>query len=125
MEVRFQIELHRKDEELLKHIQAYFGGIGSIYSVGKGCLSFRVSTLDHILKIIDHFNKYPLITHKLADYKLFCNVVAMMQRKEHLTREGLEKIVASPSDSLVFGYINQRYKTKVKFDTITFTFVEK
>ena len=52
MEVRFQIELHRKDEELLKLIQAYFGGVGAIYPVGKGCSAFRASTVDHILKII-------------------------------------------------------------------------
>lgn len=91
---RFQIELNRKDEGLLKLIQAYFGGIGYIHNVGKDCLAFRVSTLDHLVKIIDHFDKYPLITQKLADYKLFCSVVAMMRLKEHLTQEGLEKIVA-------------------------------
>ena len=94
VEVRFQIELNRKDEGLLKLIQAYFGGIGVIYRVAKDCLAFRVSTLDHLVKIIDHFDKYPLITQKLADYKLFCYVVAMMRLKEHLTQEGLEKIVA-------------------------------
>lgn len=94
VEVRFQIELNRKDEGLLKLIQAYFGGIGVIYRVAKDCLAFRVSTLDHLVKIIDHFDKYPLITQKLADYKLFCYVIAMMRLKEHLTQEGLEKIVA-------------------------------
>lgn len=93
--LKLNFKFHRKDEELLKLIQAYFGGVGAIYRVGKGCLAFRVSTLDHILKIIDHFEKYPLITQKLADYKLFCDVVDIMLRKEHLTQEGLEKIVAS------------------------------
>ena len=61
VEVRFQIELNSKDEGLLKLIQAYFGGIGVIYRVAKDCLAFRVSTLDHLVKIIDHFDKYPLI----------------------------------------------------------------
>ena len=62
----FIITLHLKDLELLKLIQAYFGGIGAIYPVGKGCIAFRVSTLDHVLKIMDHFDKYPLITQKLS-----------------------------------------------------------
>lgn len=44
--------------------------------------------------MIKHFDKYPLITFKLADYLLFKEVVGMIQLKEHLTMDGLEKIVA-------------------------------
>jgi len=44
--------------------------------------------------VIKHFDKYPLISFKLADYLLFKEVVNMIQLKEHLTVEGLEKIVA-------------------------------
>lgn len=44
--------------------------------------------------IIDHFDKYPLLTQKQADFKLFKQVVELMNRKEHLTIEGLHKIVA-------------------------------
>lgn len=44
--------------------------------------------------VIDHLDKYPLITNKLADYILFKQVVGMMLLKEHLTSEGLDKIVA-------------------------------
>lgn len=88
----FQIELHRKDEELLKDIQAFFG-VGNIFKGGKDCLSFRVITADHLLKIITHFDKYPLITQKFSDYLLFREVVMMMNQGEHLTKEGLDKIV--------------------------------
>lgn len=44
--------------------------------------------------VIDHLDKYPLIINKLAYYILFKEVVEMMLLKEHLTSEGLEKIVA-------------------------------
>lgn len=44
--------------------------------------------------MINHFDKYPLITSKLSDYILFKEVVGMIQLKEHLTMDGLEKIVA-------------------------------
>ena len=39
--------------------------------------------------IIDHFDKYPLITQKRADFILFKSIVEMLNRKEHLTEEGL------------------------------------
>lgn len=88
----FQIELHRKDEELLKDIQAFFG-VGNIFKGGKDCLSLRVTSTDPLLKIITHFDKYPLITVKFSDYLLFREVVMMMKQGEHLTKEGLDKIV--------------------------------
>lgn len=43
--------------------------------------------------IIDHFNKYPLITQKRADFELFKQIVDLMNRQEHLTPDGLKKIV--------------------------------
>jgi hypothetical protein len=50
--------------------------------------------LDQILdKILPHFDQYPLITKKLADYLLFREVVMLMKDREHLTAEGLQKII--------------------------------
>jgi len=47
--------------------------------------------------VIDHFDKYPLITHKLADYLLFKQAFELVNRKEHLTLgpkgPGIQKIV--------------------------------
>lgn len=44
--------------------------------------------------IIPHFDKYPLITQKYADFLLFKQVVNLMNDKAHLTSEGLAKILA-------------------------------
>ncbi len=44
--------------------------------------------------IIDHFDEYPLITKKQADFLLFKQVFDLISRKEHLTMEGLPKFVA-------------------------------
>ena len=44
--------------------------------------------------IIDHFSKYPLITQKCYDFKLFEKAVHLVELKEHLTYDGLRKIVA-------------------------------
>jgi hypothetical protein len=53
-----------------------------------------VFSLNEIQKIVEHFDTYPLITQKHGDYLLFREAVILIQRKEHLTLEGLEKIVA-------------------------------
>jgi hypothetical protein len=44
--------------------------------------------------LIDHFENYPLITQKFADYKLFKQAFELIKSKQHLSPEGLRKIVA-------------------------------
>lgn len=43
--------------------------------------------------IIDHFDKYPLITQKY-DYYILFKMVNLVQNNEHLTVEGLQKFLA-------------------------------
>ena len=93
-EANFTINLHVRDIELLKLIQAYFGGVGRIGKERNNCCDYTIGSLNQILtKVIPHFDKYPLKTQKYADYLLFKEVVMMMQRGEHLTIEGLQKII--------------------------------
>ena len=42
--------------------------------------------------IIPFFKKHPIQGVKSEDFKDFCLVAEMMEKKEHLTSEGLEKI---------------------------------
>jgi len=94
LEANFTINLHARDLDLLNLIQNYFGGVGRINKERNGCCDFVISSLDQIVtKVIPHFDKYPLKTHKYSDYLLFKKVVGMMRQKEHLTIEGLHKIV--------------------------------
>jgi len=44
-------------------------------------------------KIIPHFDNYSLISQKHAYYLLFREVVMIMQRREHLTSEGIQTII--------------------------------
>ncbi len=56
--------------------------------------AFRVSSPKQILEhILPHFDKYPLITQKSADFLLFKIIVQMMLNREHLNEEGLQEIV--------------------------------
>lgn len=90
----FQISLHDKDRAILFGIRDSLGGVGEVYDRGKDACIYRVCTPKELTNVIDHFDNYPLLTQKRADFELFKSVVAMMKRKEHLTIEGVRKIVA-------------------------------
>ena len=44
--------------------------------------------------ILNHFNRYPLITKKHADYLLFKLAINLIKEKAHLNLEGLRKLIA-------------------------------
>jgi hypothetical protein len=91
----FSITQHKRDLALLQQIQAYFGGIGSIPKHGQDTYSYVVTSIKQISDfIIPHFDKYPLMTQKLSDYLLFSMAVNLMKNKEHLTIDGLKKVIA-------------------------------
>lgn len=96
--VRFVIHLHLKDINLLKEIQSYFG-VGNIdIAIKDNSVTYSVNSLTDLLeKIIPHFDKYPLISQKRADFILFKSVLKIMESKGHLNQEGLEKILAIKS----------------------------
>jgi hypothetical protein len=93
VQVYFHLHLHNKDLALLSNIQASLG-VGKIYKDGLFYSNYQVSSIKDLSVIIDHFALYPLITHKLSDYLLFKQAVELIKRGEHLTIEGLNKIVA-------------------------------
>jgi len=90
---RFQIAFHKKDLVLLELIKNHFK-VGNIYKQDADSMQYRVSSVKDLANvIIPHFDKYPLITQKQADYILFKKIVDLMSCKEHLTKEGIQKIV--------------------------------
>ena len=91
--VSFKIHLHSRDLALLEKIKSYFG-VGNIYKLKKGSIQYQITSINELKVIIDHFDKYPLVTSKWADYLLFKQGVELIQNKEHLTQEGLIKFLA-------------------------------
>lgn len=88
----FSISLHNKDIKLLEAIQRTFQ-TGKIYKHGVNSMQYRVSFLKNLQIITDHFDSYPLITQKRADYLLFKQAIAIIKNKEHLSIEGILKLV--------------------------------
>jgi hypothetical protein len=89
----FSVALHKKDKELLKKIQKFFGGIG-VLKVKKNIVQFRVFSINDLSVIIKHLDKYPLITKKHGDFLLFKEALKLIINKEHLTIVGFNKIIS-------------------------------
>lgn len=87
----FSISLHEKDKALLEQIQNYFG-VGKIWRSGDQLIQLRIESKKELALIIDHLEKYPLISKKRAVFEAFKQAFNIIKNKEHLTREGLEKI---------------------------------
>lgn len=54
---------------------------------------YRVSSLKEIAVLIRHFDNYPLITQKFADFNLFRQAIELIEQKEHLTKQGLKSLL--------------------------------
>nr|5T2O_A Chain A, I-OnuI_e-ag011377 [synthetic construct] len=88
----FAIGLHYKDKSILENIQSTWK-VGIITNAGNNVVQLRVSRFEDLKVIIDHFEKYPLITQKLGDYKLFKQAFSVMENKEHLKENGIKELV--------------------------------
>lgn len=90
----FIIGLNFRDKHILESIKASWG-VGEIYNhPSDNTQRYKVSNKKDILNVvIPHFNKYPLVTQKYIDFWIFKNIMYMIEKKEHLTQEGLNKIV--------------------------------
>lgn len=89
----FKISLDHKDYDLLCKIQDYFG-VGSITEHGSTSLQYTIKSLKDFSIIISHFEKHPLISRKWADYELWKSAITLIQNKEHLTKDGFNKILS-------------------------------
>lgn len=63
----FQISLHRKDKAILDLIQSTLG-VGKVYTAGPEWFKLEVCTVKELRGLIAHFDKYPLISQKWADF---------------------------------------------------------
>ena len=64
LELIYSIGLHGKDLVILKQIQKFLG-VGSISKQGSHSIKFVVRSTKDLAVIINHFNKYPLLTKKI------------------------------------------------------------
>jgi hypothetical protein len=93
-QLKFQIGLHTKDLNVLQLLQQYLGGIGSIHLArNREIVNYSIDSIEDLNKLMDHFEKYPLLTQKAADLLLFKQAIKLVNDKAHLTVEGLNQII--------------------------------
>lgn len=93
----YTIELHARDRKVLEKIKDFYkvGTIRERVRNGRPSVIYSVQSIEAILNvIIPHFKQFPLLTQKQADFILFTKIVVLMSNKEHLTEEGLKKIIS-------------------------------
>jgi|tagenome__1003787_1003787.scaffolds.fasta_scaffold20900721_1 hypothetical protein len=91
----FSISLNIKDIELVYLLQSFFG-VGNIKrDLSNNAITYYVnSVVDLNSVIIPFFDKYRLISQKQADFSLFKSAIKIISQGQHLTDEGLAKIIS-------------------------------
>lgn len=57
-------------------------------------LKFEVRSLEDLIRhVIPHFDKYPMVSNKQRDFKLFKRTCFLMQKELHKEKGGLRKIM--------------------------------
>jgi hypothetical protein len=73
-------EINPLNLELLKKIQEFFGGVGSISKSGM-MYYYEVSSLNALVNVRNHFNKFPLQTTKFVHFQLWCQVMDIFDKR--------------------------------------------
>jgi hypothetical protein len=88
----FTVVQHKRDAQALHALKAFFGC--GVVRVNHGDrLAYRVRSLEHLSKkVAPFFMRHPLKTKKNIDFLKFRDVLVAMERGEHFTTHGIEKI---------------------------------
>jgi len=94
VQLHFAIGLHVKDVVVLRGMREFFENVATLSISNDKVVTYSVRSLNDIFNyILPHFDSYPLITQKRADYLLFKYAALLLKKGSHLSLEGLEKIV--------------------------------
>jgi len=94
VKLEFKIVQKSHSENILIKIQNYFA-CGSVVIDNRktDTKKYHVTALSDIINIIiPHFDKFPCLTSKFLNFSDWKDIAKLMEAKEHLTKEGLEKI---------------------------------
>ena len=93
----FTVVQHKRDIQLLYALKQFFQ-CGVVRNNHGDRMAYRVRGLKHLQeRIVPFFEKYPLKSKKWLDFLKFRDILILMSRNEHLTKNGIEKIRAIAS----------------------------
>ena len=88
----FRVVQHRRDVALLEQLRAFFG-CGQVTVNNGDRMELRIRGIKELSeRVVPFFRSNPLRTVKRSSFECFAEVVAMMQRGDHLTMGGLARI---------------------------------
>lgn len=98
-EPRFYVKLVGKDKDILYKLKDFFG-CGNVYFQKdirpnhQNCYRYEVANRKDLKeKIIPFFQKHRLkLPSKRKDFYIFCELMKMIEKKEHLNNSGLKKM---------------------------------
>ena len=96
IEVRpsFSISQHKRNLEILKKINEFFGCGGIRFSNRDQNYKYEVRSLNELIhKIIPHFEKYSLKTSKSRDFMAFTKICHLVFQMKHLNAKHLRDII--------------------------------
>jgi len=91
----FSVSQNHDRAQPLFIMQEHFGCGFMRDGVSDNTLKYEVRRLDDLLeKVLPHFECYPLLSAKQEDVRLLKEVCLLMKMGEHVTSEGIQKVMA-------------------------------
>ena len=87
----FRVVQHQRDLEVLRGLKEFFG-FGRVCRNHGDRWEFRVRRFNELRQVVLFFKRYRLRTKKQSDADRFDDVLQIMEKRRHLTRDGLDEI---------------------------------
>jgi len=94
--VNIRFTLPQRDEKTLLLIKDLikFGNVSKKKSKIPGLFVYTNTSFTNTLELVNYFLKFPLKTKKKESFEKWCEIRTMLLNKDHLSVEGLNKIIA-------------------------------
>ncbi len=87
----FRVVQHKRNKATLSRLQQFFGA-GAVVVNHDTRMELRIRKLDDLKKVVAFFEQHHLQTTKKSDFRIFAQIIRIMESGEHLTNTGLDKI---------------------------------
>ncbi len=88
----FRVVQHERDIQVLYALKRFFR-CGVVRRNHEDRYELRIRKFSCLQKVVAFFERHPLKTKKNVDFKKFAHIVRWMEEGQHLTLEGLIKII--------------------------------
>ncbi len=95
-QISVYFSLKSTDRAVLEAIKEFMGGAGRIYPAGVSSM-YRVNRREELGVLVNHFDAFPLQSHKRDGYAVWRNMVMLKQEFRRRNKGALERLAAELS----------------------------